>query len=170
MRKQRRSERSSEVSAICRSLSSDLQKSLHSAGHRSWRNTPASSSKQAARATPKGSRNLLCAGDAAHVTAVYKKRGSFIWNFLVWNGVRWARLELAQDYSHYPLKVACLPFHHHRFVLGLQRYEQILNFQIFLQKFLTFFKFSAIEANTGPWIPMQPRLYYIGNWSNQRKT
>ena len=23
--------------------------------------------------------------------------------------VRWARLELAQDYSHYPLKVACLP-------------------------------------------------------------
>ena len=29
--------------------------------------------------------------------------------------VRWARLELAQDYSHYPLKVACLPFHHHRF-------------------------------------------------------
>ena len=23
-----------------------------------------------------------------YVTAVYKKRGSFIWNFLVWNGVR----------------------------------------------------------------------------------
>ena len=32
--------------------------------------------------------------------------------------VRWARLELAQDYSHYPLKVACLPFHHHRFCFG----------------------------------------------------
>ena len=32
--------------------------------------------------------------------------------------VRWARLELAQDYSHYPLKVACLPFHHHRFWIG----------------------------------------------------
>ena len=50
--------------------------------------------------------------------------------------VRWARLELAQDYSHYPLKVACLPFHHHRFCwLGLQRYDKKLNFQTFSQKF-----------------------------------
>ena len=50
--------------------------------------------------------------------------------------VRWARLELAQDYSHYPLKVACLPFHHHRFfVLGLQRYALFFNFQTFLQFF-----------------------------------
>ena len=39
--------------------------------------------------------------------------------------VRWARLELAQDYSHYPLKVACLPFHHHRFVcFGIAKVRQ----------------------------------------------
>ena len=55
--------------------------------------------------------------------------------------VRWARLELAQDYSHYPLKVACLPFHHHRlFVLGLQRYDKNLNFQIILQFFSKIFQ------------------------------
>ena len=68
-----------------------------------------------------------------------KKRKTFRFSsFFV--GVRWARLELAQDYSHYPLKVACLPFHHHRFVLGLQRYEHFFNFQIFLQKFYIFLK------------------------------
>ena len=56
--------------------------------------------------------------------------------------VRWARLELAQDYSHYPLKVACLPFHHHRvFELGLQRYDKNLYFQTFLRKFSIFFHF-----------------------------
>ena len=38
--------------------------------------------------------------------------------------MRWARLELAQDYSHYPLKVACLPFHHHRFVFGIAKVRQ----------------------------------------------
>ena len=54
--------------------------------------------------------------------------------------VRWARLELAQAYAHYPLKVACLPFHHHRFfVLGLQRYALFLNFQTFSQKFSNIF-------------------------------
>ena len=48
-----------------------------------------------------------------------KKNGSVSASVLV----RWARLELAQAYAHYPLKVACLPFHHHRlFDLGLQRY------------------------------------------------
>ena len=50
--------------------------------------------------------------------------------------VRWARLELAQDYSHYPLKVACLPFHHHRLSLGLQNYDKNHNLQIFFQKFV----------------------------------
>ena len=35
--------------------------------------------------------------------------------------VRMARLELAQENSHYPLKVARLPFRHIRFELGLQR-------------------------------------------------
>ena len=60
-----------------------------------------------------------------------KKDQHFCWSF-----VRWARLELAQDYSHYPLKVACLPFHHHRvFDLGLQRYDKNLNLQTFLQNF-----------------------------------
>ena len=58
--------------------------------------------------------------------------------------VRWARLELAQDYSHYPLKVACLPFHHHRvFELGLQRYDKNLYFQTFLRKFSIFFHFGG---------------------------
>ena len=49
--------------------------------------------------------------------SIKRKRGNFFRNFLSCFGVRWARLELAQDYSHYPLKVACLPFHHHRFVV-----------------------------------------------------
>ena len=49
-----------------RSLYSDLQRSLHSAGHRSlqWQ---ASCSKQAAQAKPKGLLRLLCAGDAENV-------------------------------------------------------------------------------------------------------
>ena len=50
--------------------------------------------------------------------------------------VRWARLELAQAYAHYPLKVACLPFHHHRLSLGLQNYDKNHNLQIFFQKFV----------------------------------
>ena len=37
-------------------------RSIRSAGHRSWQ-WPARSSKQAARATPKGSLRMLCAGD-----------------------------------------------------------------------------------------------------------
>ena len=65
-----------------------------------------------------------------------RNRGKTFRFFLCRIGVRWARLELAQDYSHYPLKVACLPFHHHRvFELGLQRYDKKFNPQIFLQKF-----------------------------------
>ena len=57
--------------------------------------------------------------------------------------VRWARLELAQDYSHYPLKVACLPFHHHRFVcFGIAKvrtFFKLPNFSaLFLQKFSLF--------------------------------
>ena len=70
-----------------------------------------------------------------------RKRGNFFRNFLSRIGVRWARLELAQDYSHYPLKVACLPFHHHRFVLGLQRYAQKLKVQTFLKIFSLFLEF-----------------------------
>ena len=54
-------------SGIYRSLSSDLQRSLHSAGHRSWR-WPASSSKQAARATPKGSAH--CKGPQDHLPVI----------------------------------------------------------------------------------------------------
>ena len=34
--------------------------------------------------------------------------------------VRTVRLELTQANAHYPLKVACLPFHHVRLTLGLQ--------------------------------------------------
>ena len=37
------------------------------------------------------------------------------------------RLELAPPYGDYPLKVACLPFHHVRFTLGLQRYKRFPN-------------------------------------------
>ena len=36
--------------------------------------------------------------------------------------VRMMRLELIQANAHYPLKVACLPFHHIRITLGLQSY------------------------------------------------
>ena len=62
-----------------------------------------------------------------------KKRKHFCFRFLV----RWARLELAQAYAHYPLKVACLPFHHHRvFELGLQRYNKFYYFQIFFNVFV----------------------------------
>ena len=44
--------------------------------------------------------------------------------------VRKARLELAQENSHYPLKVARLPFRHFR-VLGMQIYDAFLHFQNF---------------------------------------
>ena len=75
--------------------------------------------------------------------------------------VRWARLELAQAYAHYPLKVACLPFHHHRFfVLGLQRYDNNFNLQIFLQFFL------KKSTHTAPSHVEASRLFYtqkIGN-------
>ena len=64
--------------------------------------------------------------------------------------VRWARLELAQDYSHYPLKVACLPFHHHRFFcFGIAKVRQIFysaNFSaLFFEKFSLFLLYSAIS-------------------------
>ena len=53
-----------------------------------------------------------------------RKRGK-PFDFPLFVGVRWARLELAQDYSHYPLKVACLPFHHHRFFcFGIAKVRQ----------------------------------------------
>lgn len=48
------------------------------------------------------------------------KKGS---GFLSEAFVRMARLELAQDNSHYPLKVARLPFRHIRNDLGLQNYN-----------------------------------------------
>ena len=35
--------------------------------------------------------------------------------------VRVRRVELPRANAHHPLKVACLPFHHTRIVLGLQR-------------------------------------------------
>ena len=78
--------------------------------------------------------SVLC--DSISVEDIKQKTEAFLLPFLV----RWARLELAQAYAHYPLKVACLPFHHHRlFDLGLQRYDKNLNLQIFLQLFLIFF-------------------------------
>ena len=68
-----------------------------------------------------------------------RKRGKTFRFFLCGKLVRWARLELAQAYAHYPLKVACLPFHHHRvFDLGLQRYYKISNLQTFYQLFFIF--------------------------------
>ena len=71
-----------------------------------------------------------------------KKERKLLSKFPLLFGVRWARLELAQDYSHYPLKVACLPFHHHRFVvLGLQRYAKNYYFQTFLRFFSIFSHF-----------------------------
>ena len=72
--------------------------------------------------------------------------------------MRWARLELAQDYSHYPLKVACLPFHHHRFVcFGIAKVRKILLppnfsaiffhfFDVFLQKGAFFRSFWTENA------------------------
>ena len=44
-----------------------------------------------------------------------KKRRKNLSIFPPWSLVRMARLELAQDNSHYPLKVARLPFRHIRF-------------------------------------------------------
>ena len=61
----------------------------------------------------------MFAENSISVEDIKQKTEAFLLPFLV----RWARLELAQAYAHYPLKVACLPFHHHRlFDLGLQRY------------------------------------------------
>ena len=77
--------------------------------------------------------------------------------------VRWARLELAQAYAHYPLKVACLPFHHHRlFDLGLQRYDKNLNLQIFLQLFSVFLKKSVFFSFLG--------LFYLLSGMNCTKS
>ena len=65
-----------------------------------------------------------------------KKRGNFFRNFLYGKFVRWARLELAQDYSHYPLKVACLPFHHHRLIdWDCKDRHKILKCKLFSKKF-----------------------------------
>ena len=52
--------------------------------------------------------------------------------------VRTVRLELTQANAHYPLKVACLPFHHVRNALGLQSYELKLKNKIFLNFFCVF--------------------------------
>ncbi len=56
--------------------------------------------------------------------------------------VRTMRLELIQANAHYPLKVACLPFHHVRNTLGLQRYAQIYYSQIY------FDFFAILNSNT----------------------
>ena len=53
--------------------------------------------------------------------------------------VRTVRLELTQANAHYPLKVACLPFHHVRNTLGLQSYELKLKNKIFFEIFLCIF-------------------------------
>ena len=153
-----------------RTISSGLQRSLRSAGHRSWQiRQPAAQSKlrelrQRAPARCKGPPDHLPTARYTCFVPVMKKiqnirdftlipkhilrynrqiysrlykrnRGKTFRFFLCRIGVRWARLELAQDCSHYPLKVACLPFHHHRFVLGLQRYDKKLNLQTFLNIF-----------------------------------
>lgn len=44
------------------------------------------------------------------------------------------RVELTQANAHYPLKVACLPFHHVRITLGLQSYAEFIYLQIFRPK------------------------------------
>ena len=48
--------------------------------------------------------------------------------------MRTVRLELTQANAHYPLKVACLPFHHVRITLGLQSYAEFIYLQIFRPK------------------------------------
>ena len=53
--------------------------------------------------------------------------------------VRTVRLELTQANAHYPLKVACLPFHHVRNTLGLQSYELFHKNKIFFEIFLCIF-------------------------------
>ena len=202
MRKWRRSEHSSEVSGIYRSLSSDWLRSVRSTGHAGQIRQSAAQSqlrelRQRAPLTAKVHWTVcwpfamlaLCrwrplkspffwpeacfpkwrpdiepffwpilkttgifrwaefrwarrSTNPKHVCAHgHNKKGNLFRSFLVWNGVRWARLELAQDCSHYPLKVACLPFHHHRlFDVGLQRYDKKSYLQIFLQKFQHFFE------------------------------
>ena len=57
--------------------------------------------------------------------------------------VRWARLELAQDYSHYPLNVACLPFHHHRFCFGTANIRTIFISANFFNIFCEIIRFSS---------------------------
>ena len=59
--------------------------------------------------------------------------------------VRTVRLELTQANAHYPLKVACLPFHHVRNTLGLQSYELKLKNKIFL-RFFCVFLWSSSES------------------------
>lgn len=62
--------------------------------------------------------------------------------------VRMVRVELTRANAHYPLKVACLPFHHIRrkdktensvFTLGLQNYSILVKLQIFYRIIVLFF-------------------------------
>ena len=62
--------------------------------------------------------------------------------------VRTMRLELIQANAHYPLKVACLPFHHVRNTLGLQRYAQIYYSQIYFDFFAISIKICTIKQKS----------------------
>ena len=43
-----------------------------------------------------------------------------------WFFVRMVRVELTRANAHYPLKVACLPFHHIRSCFGIAKIRQFL--------------------------------------------
>ena len=94
-----------------------------------------------------------------------RKRGK-PFDFPLFVGVRWARLELAQDYSHYPLKVACLPFHHHRFFcFGIAKVRQNFKpanfFATFLQKTTNFFPLQiANDIQTSHFQPISLQSHF----------
>ena len=79
--------------------------------------------------------------------------------------VRTVRLELTQANAHYPLKVACLPFHHVRITLGLQSYAEFIYLQIFRPKNPIFPPVSVPPSSRTPLSshpPRHPASFLVG--------
>ena len=79
--------------------------------------------------------------------------------------VRTVRLELTQANAHYPLKVACLPFHHVRITLRLQSYAEFIYLQIFRPKNPIFPPVSVLPSSRTPLSshpPCHPASFLVG--------
>ena len=154
-------------------------RSSHSARHRNLQIRKQAAQNRLRKLHPKGLLRLLCAGVAENAnqpTFCALPKMMYRYTKKAWSNdqafVRWARLELAQDYSHYPLKVACLPFHHHRFVcFGIAKVRKILlppNFSaIFFHFFDVFLQKGAFFRDMTPNTPIS---HHSNSISDRRKS